>query len=334
MNDYKSLRKTASARTLSIVLIILILLEICSLAVLFSRLSIWSQRENENVFSLIESSDITNVRVGRISPDGTIKFYEQASIKASSKEEPISSFDSDVVLLDTTVTPTPEQNSQNTKPAPSNPGFEVMGNGTVWAGETNVEIFKISYVNGENKVTVEGGNGNKVIAPGTSNTYSFTLKNTGDVSLDYKMSMEASVTGTDLRIPVVVRVYDHDGDFCLGEEELWEDVLELDKVQKEGTLAADRFANYTLEWMWPFEGNDDYDTMLGNLAKENDLTLTIKISTYAEESEDKDDPGDNPPPQTGDEVTDYIIWASIAVAVGVIIVVYGKKVSRRKEFYE
>ena len=37
---------------------------------------------------------------------------------------------------------------------------------------------------------------------------------------------------------------------------------------------------YTLSWQWPFEGDDAYDTMLGNL--EEDLTLTIVIETYAE----------------------------------------------------
>jgi hypothetical protein len=38
---------------------------------------------------------------------------------------------------------------------------------------------------------------------------------------------------------------------------------------------------YILQWRWPFDIDDEYDTMLGNLAVEEDISLTIVIRTTA-----------------------------------------------------
>lgn len=335
MNDYQSLRKDHTNRSVSIILVMLILLEICSLAVLFSRLSLWIRQENENVFPLTEKTDMTNIRVGKIESDGTISFNEEIK-KESSTFTTLSTTQNsfEIIQLDNeTIVPQEEPSEKPSEKKPTNPGFEVTSDGKIWAGDTDVEIFKITYENGKGVVTVEGADGNKLIAPGTTNQYSFTLKNTGDVSLNYQMTMEAYITGTDLQIPVVVRVIDHDGNYCLGSSDKWEDILFLNNIDKKGKLAADRYANYTLEWQWPFEGNDELDTLLGNLATEDDIVLTIKISTYANECSDPDDPGDNPP-QTGDNVVYNIMWAFVAIVVAVIIFTNSKKLIRRKEYYE
>ena len=313
MNNYTNLRKKNANSVISIVLIVLVLLEISSVAVLFSRISLWADKESGNVFPLTESTDITTVTVGRVALDGSVKLYD-TSFKAEIPEKKSAASYISIINIDST-----NENDEGGRT-----DLEVFDKNTVWTGNTPVEIFKYEYVNGENKVTVAGDGKDKLIAPGTDNKYSFTLKNTGEVSLDYKMTMNAYVTGTELKIPVVVRVIDHEGNYCLGGESKWVDVLDLSKVEKQGTLAADRYANYTLEWMWPFEGDDEYDTMLGNLATEGDLTLTVEINTYATESDDPNDPGDNPP-QTGDKAAFDIIWAIIAITVATAAVFAGKK---------
>ena len=39
---------------------------------------------------------------------------------------------------------------------------------------------------------------------------------------------------------------------------------------------------YIFSWQWPYEsGNDEFDTMLGNLAVDEDVTLTIEINAVA-----------------------------------------------------
>ena len=110
----------------------------------------------------------------------------------------------------------------------------------------------------------------------------FTLENTGDTLLDYDMTIMAEITGTDLELPVKARVWDYNSKYLLGSESEKADVLELNSVKEKSKLSAGRFAVYTLEWEWPFEwGNDEYDTMLGNLAVDNDIALTIRINTTA-----------------------------------------------------
>ena len=342
MNNYDNLRNKKTSSVLGFVLSMLIVFEMCSLAVLFSRMSVWVDRESSTILPLTESTDMTKIKVGEMDDNGSIVFFEQMhaaglpqinAVFLDSNEEQFvfttsGTTDSEGSFIATdNETSASEGVTSNSETAKA-PGFQVYDDDTVWSANTDVEIFKFSYVNGENTVTVAGNGSDKLIAPGTSNKYSFTLKNTGDVSLNYRLSMEAYITGTELSIPVEVRVYGHDGDYCLGGDDKWADVLDLNTVTKDGTLAADRYANYTLEWMWPFEGDDEYDTMLGNLATEGDVSLTVVIKTLAAQSEDPDDPGDNPP-QTGDDTVSVVIWALVSLSLFIMIYMVGKKRSRR-----
>ena len=145
-----------------------------------------------------------------------------------------------------------------------------------------MEIFHLNDDNDSGELTVKSVNEDDLIAPGTSEEYSFTLENTGDVLLDYEMTMEAWVTGTELELPVKARVWDYNEKYLLGSVEEKADVLELNKVAESSKLSAGRYAKYTLEWEWPYEwDNDEYDTMLGNMAVDGDLALTIRINTIA-----------------------------------------------------
>ena len=171
--------------------------------------------------------------------------------------------------------------------------------------EADEEIFKFFY-DETGKVTVIGAEGNtdKLFAPGTSNVYQFTLANTGDVAVDYYMEMEAYYTGTDLWIPIETRVWDYNNKYLVGSPDEKVDVLELNTVQESGELGAGRYAVYNLEWEWPFERGDDvYDTMLGDLAVDQDMTLHVIIRTVAVHDNDPDDPDSGliNPPYTGDQ---------------------------------
>ena len=94
---------------------------------------------------------------------------------------------------------------------PKNPGFEAGDDKTVWGTNTQVEIFSVSYVNGEQIITVKSDNGDKVIAPGTENSYTFKLKNTGNVALDYTVEIDAYFTPADITIPITGRLNRYDG---------------------------------------------------------------------------------------------------------------------------
>ncbi len=219
------------------------------------------------------------------------------------------------------------------------PGFMVIDeNDVIWGTETEVDIFKATYENGEGFITVNSDNGDKVVAPGTENSYTFKLKNTGNVPIKYVLDIDAYITPGDNMIPIESRVNRYDGEWIVGGQKVWVDVPVLDAAEDAGTLGSGKYTYYTLDWRWPFEsGNDEYDTFLGNLAAEGeDITITIVIKTVATAT---DDPGRDDgitPPDTGD---DSILSLWIALAVGsvvlmLILVIFlykEKKRSKRSE---
>lgn len=199
--------------------------------------------------------------------------------------------------------------------------------------ETEMEIFHLSY-DETGKMTVYGGtdNSDKLIAPGTSNAFEFTVHNPLENTVDYIMTMEAVVDGTDIRLPVNARVWDYTNRYLLGSSDEMAEVMELNTVEDAAALGADKYAPYTLEWEWPFEwGGDEYDTVLGNLAVDDDISLTVVIRIVAEydESDDTDPPGLDGPPDTGDDSQLWLFLLIAAVSLlGIILLLF---FGRRKD---
>lgn len=202
------------------------------------------------------------------------------------------------------------------------PGFEASDDNTVWETDTNVEIFKVSYENGEHVITVNSSDGDKVIAPGTENSYTFKLKNTGNVAVSYSVEVDAYFAPEGTVIPVNARLCRYDGKWIVGSADKYVDIPTLDTAADESSLGAGKYTYYTLDWEWPFEsGNDEFDTMLGNLAAEDEeLTLTIEIRTVAEATWDEDADIGIIPPQTGD-ISHTDIWIIIAATASVLMII-------------
>ena len=184
--------------------------------------------------------------------------------------------------------------------------------------EHDVEIFRVSYANGEAQVTVLSGNGDKLIAPGTSWEYAFTLRNAKDVAIDYTMRVEARVEGmedVDGSLPVTARLSGPDG-WLTDESGSYIPVLGLNDVNDSGVLSRGNIADYQLEWQWPFESGgeeaDEFDTMLGNIAAlDHDIILYINIIVEAEADTDPDAIGGVSPP-TGDDFS-AALWVTLMV---------------------
>lgn len=202
--------------------------------------------------------------------------------------------------------------------------FRVADDNTVWNGNTQVEIFRVAYENGENQITVRSNEGDKVIAPGTENSYSFALENTADGPVEYSMTMKAYFSHEDYPIPVEVKVSrDTDKQYLLGSQTQFQDVLALNGVSDQGTLSRGNVMPYTISWQWPFEGDDAYDTLLGTLAVEEDLTLTIVIETTASYA-----PGaEGGVPQTGD-TSNILLYFVLMIGSGamlILLLLFGRR---------
>lgn len=262
-------------------------------------------------------------------------FSEQTEVESSADDS------SDAVSetpSQETPLPAPEGEQSRQEQAPvtppqRNPGFAVEDGKGVWSTDTQVEIFRVSYVNGQHVVTVQSADGDKVIAPGTENSYTFKLKNTGDVALDYTVEIDATFTPGDITIPIVARISRYDGKWVLGDEGAFDSVSALDAAEDADSLKAGNYTYYTLEWSWPFESGDDrLDTLLGNLAGEQDLVFTISIITTATESEDPDGGGGMEPPPTGDDFNP-IMWIAIAVASFILLIVLVRQHKKARQSY-
>ena len=272
MDSYSSLRKQKS------ILFPIIALSLCvilSATMVCSRLISYSNRSKQLIIPLNQSNGVT-----KVTPVRKAQTYRPAL---------------QLLAAGAVIVPLDNQEAD----------FEVSDENTVWEGETQVEIFRVSYENGEGQVTVNSASGDKLLAPGTENTYNFTLKNMGEVDLDYRLTMEAFFSDGETVIPVKARLINYMGRYLVGSDTEYADVLELNTVDVSDSLTAGYIAPYTLQWQWPFEGDDEYDTWLGNLATDEDLTLTIVINTYAEYG------GPGGLPDTGD--TNALLLPAVAL---------------------
>ena len=303
MRTYKNLQRQSNSILIPIAALALCIL--LSGTMLFSRLATFVAMQQQLYIPLTESNGVT-----KVTSNQRLQALGARSVR------PVAN--GNIIPLD-------KKTNDDTVLVPDDPIFKVEDENTVWEGQTQVEIFRVSYENGEGKITVQSGKGDKVIAPGTSNEYAFTLKNTGKESLDYTLEMEAYFSNEEFAIPVVVRLLDYQGTYLLGNDEAYTDVLDLNQVNESGSLSAGYIAPYTLQWQWPFEGDDAYDTLLGNMAVDEDLTLTIVIRTVAEYGGEG-----GMPPYTGD--SGMMVWAIVMVAsfAGLLLILLLGK-DKRKE---
>ncbi len=331
MEKAKKNKRKVNSSVLWGIIAILLIVEIMSCVMLFGQLSSYSKPKVRNYISLTESTAKTKVEVTRKT---VAAMYNVASDVGSAFTTTGSS--AALTARNTMKQLAPEEE----KPLDS---FIIEDNDKIWTAKTEVEIFKISYDNNGDAVftVVSDGTGEvtKLIAPGTSFDYEFTLKNTGDKPLDYTLIFESWFEGTDEIIPVEAKVFYNEGGkhYLLGGEDEWKPVLDLNGVTRDAGLNGGNICDYTLQWQWPFErfdgegldANDAFDTMLGNLAADGEeLTLTIVIKTVAWIDEQPCTTGENPP-QTGDD-RPIIVWIVIALTALAAIIFLPLFMKRRE----
>lgn len=199
-----------------------------------------------------------------------------------------------------------------------------------WQINTDVDLFKNAYANESGEITVQSLKGDKVIAPGTSHEYEFSLKNTGNISLDYTMHLDSVFTLLNRDLPMQVRLRSGDR-WILGSENSWVEPEKLHEIIESGTVDVNKNVIYTFEWQWPFENekyanlilNDINDTVIAEAAVNQDVTFKLSIKTQSEVT-----PGAVPVNGNGVELAQpLVLWNILsrivfpaAIALGILII--------------
>ena len=219
---------------------------------------------------------------------------------------------------------------------PDEPSFSVGDGDGAWTTDTKIDLFSISQENGSGELTILSGDGDNIIAPGSTGMYRFELKNPGNVALhcDYLLGASFNFSGENgfIRLPFSVRLRDMNGTYIIGSETEWVPYHQLSATEQTLTLGKNSYASYELEWRWDFEGNSDLiDTYYGTNAVKQDLVLTLSIATSAELAMKPDDLGVgdvlNPDeePLTGGEFNPLpfvILGSAIVLCLTIIILIY------------
>ncbi len=261
---------------------------VVSLAFLGSRIALFS-REDDNVIPIFPPEEaLVNA--------GDVPAPTQAATKPA---EPAPSTQA-----------APQQTLGTTSYAPAQPSrveLLVYDDLQVWSSETQASLFRSGYND-----TVQSGNGDKIIAPGTSNFYDFSVKNNGNVTMDYSVSLKVDTylgaDGDYSQLPIEWRLLSGDGAVLSD----WQNYNERTETLKSATLAVRNQERYTIEWRWLFErgeGMDEADTEMGNWAEDQPIGVNATIYIYAEQT----DP--NEVPKTGDDFCPALYLLPMAAAL-------------------
>ena len=139
-----------------------------------------------------------------------------------------------------------------------------------------MNIFSIFYTSANGEVTVQSANGDKVVAPGTKFDQVIRVRNADEYAINFALEPKV-VFSTRYQIPLQVRMKTADGEYILGSAEEWVSLQDLRSLEYTGTLQKAGAAEFIFEWMWPYEGDDNYDTIIGNEDREVGLELSFEF---------------------------------------------------------
>lgn len=133
--------------------------------------------------------------------------------------------------------------------------------GLQWHSVNDLNIFSNPIYDGED-----------IIAPGSSNSYEFVIKNVVDKKVRYQLKFKEQ---SKYAINMKYRLK-RNGEYLIGNEKKWVSYKELDTTGL--VISSNESDNYTLEWKW-FDGEND--NLIGKL--QNDYILSISLSAILEE---------------------------------------------------
>lgn len=130
-------------------------------------------------------------------------------------------------------------------------------------------------------------NAEKLIAPGTSGSYSFTVHNTGDQTITYKL---IGRNKNEQKLPLEFKCRIEDGPWIKGSEEAWSLWSDTFPLNYQHTLLSRNAETIQVMWRWPFERNRDAeDTLFGQRALNEELSYQLTLNVVAEGTSAKEE---------------------------------------------
>ena len=174
-------------------------------------------------------------------------------------------------------------------------------------------------------------------------SYRFYVKNLGNIALDAKTILDVKFIAENLdydyeTLPIEIRFLNYRGESLTGSD--WVSVDEFEKCIDELTIGKNRYIYYTVEWRWLFEtGNDELDTLLGNLSADSNVELTVSIVSSATKSEEYDAEGGlssglDDPRTGGDLVPVPYIVLNLLILLIIIALIILEIIKRKKKSEE
>lgn len=161
--------------------------------------------------------------------------------------------------------------------------IEITDDQGTWKNSTDIDLFKMSYTNSYQNITINTEQHDKIIAPGSENSYTFEVKNISNKTIDY--TLDILVNSYPFHVPIQSRIKENNGRWIIGSEDIYMPIEYLNDVKETIRLANNTTTYYTIEWKWPFESsNDEYDTYLGNYENAS-VNILINVNAKANENE-------------------------------------------------
>lgn len=197
--------------------------------------------------------------------------------------------------------------------------------------DKDFDLFSVEYNNEAGDITVEGAEGQKVIAPGTSVEYTLRFRNMDTTALDYQLNSGVNFSsGSEL--PLQIRILDPEDKYILGSETEWATIAELNSMYLTDTLIAGESAEYIFQWKWDYEGNDANDTLLGN--SNDPVELEVTMSVYAAANTNIGLNGGFMKSGLGEIVFTSVVIATMGGSLTLLLVPYIKKKIAEKKALE
>ena len=156
--------------------------------------------------------------------------------------------------------------------------FRVTDNESIWGRKTEISLFHDQYINKTKKVTVQGEDNKKVIAPGTESSYRFIIRNFSKWKAHYQVRLSTAASMPVEKFPVEIRMLNEEG-WITGENGNWRSFDEINAIAEERILNPGQSMEYTLYWRWKYDRDaDEEDTFHGN-AMLNPVTETAQMDS-------------------------------------------------------